>query len=206
MDQNVYTFTAGTRTASGVDTVATNAAAWATPGTTFTSITYTAGSGNNTKTLVVGDSFTIAGIYHVNPETQQSTNVLYQFVVTEAITLATGANTVKVRSCKQAGTGVVDGDFKVVSTNASAAVIFTSGAASTLSPQNLAFHKEAFTFATADLEIPGGVDFGARDSLDGISMRIVRAYDVMNDFLVTRLEVLGGFSVMRPELATRIAG
>lgn len=205
MDQNVYTFNAGSRVATGTDTVATNSG-FATPGTVFTQFTYTAGAGNNTKTLAAGDTFTIAGLYHVNPETQQSTSILYQFVVTEAITLATGANTVKVRSAKQAGSGVVDGDFIVASTSATAAVVFTSGAASVASPQNLAFHKEAFTLATADLEIPGGVDFGARESFDGISMRIIRDYDVMNDFMVCRIDVLGGFAVNRPELACRIAG
>ena len=205
MDQNVYTFNAGTRVASGVDTVATNSG-WATPGTVFSSITYTAGSGNNTKTVVAVDTFTIACVYHVNPETQQSTGVLYQFVIDEDATLSTGANTLSIRPAKQAGTGIVDGDFAVVSTSASAAVVYTSGAASTATPQNLAFHKEAFTLATADLELPRGIDFGARESFDGISMRIIRDYDVMNDFMVCRIDVLGGFSVLRPELACRIAG
>jgi hypothetical protein len=75
-----------------------------------------------------------------------------------------------------------------------------------VTPQNLAFHQDAFTLATADLEIPNGVAFGGRETHDGISMRILRDYDIMNDFMVCRLDVLGGFANLRPEMAVRIAG
>lgn len=215
MDQNVYTLNAGTRgqAVSGTQ-VDTTAAGWGTaggyPGTaasTYTTLSITAASADNDKTVVAGDSFTIAGVYHVNPETQQSSGVLMQFVVVEGATLATGANSIKVAPViKMAGAGVADGTCYLAGSSATAAVTWTSGAASTASPQNLAFHKEAFTLGTADLEIPSGLDMAHRETMDGISMRFIRDYDVMSDFVVARLDVLGGFSVLRPELACRIAG
>jgi len=68
----------------------------------------------------------------------------------------------------------------------------------------MGFHKEAFAFATADLVMPGGVDFSARQVMDGISMRIVRQYDINNDNLPCRIDVLYGYKTIRPELAVRL--
>lgn len=54
--------------------------------------------------------------------------------------------------------------------------------------------------------MPNGVDFAARETYDGISMRIVRAYDINTDALPCRIDVLWGADILRPELACRIAG
>lgn len=196
MDQNVYTHTAGTRAISGEITVQ---ATWTTADAGTIKLT------GGIATIKAGDTFTVADCYHVNPENQQSTGVLMQFVVTEDVTMS-GTTTVKISPTpKVAGAGVADGNVSVAPT-VSKAVVWTTGAASTASPQNLAFHKDAFTFGTADLEIPQGVAFGGRETFDGISMRIIRDYSIMSDFTVCRIDVLGGFSVLRPELAVRIAG
>ena len=69
---------------------------------------------------------------------------------------------------------------------------------------SLAYHKDAFVFATADLVLPTGVDFAAREVMDGISMRIVRDYSISADTFITRLDVLYGYKTVRPELACRI--
>lgn len=194
MDQNVNTHTRGTASASiAVNT--TNAGAGET-----TIVTKT-----GTGTLTVGDVFTVANVYAVNPENQVSTGQLQQFVVTAAVTLTGTADSVSVQPpIVLAGTGVSNGTVSRVPTaNDNITVI---GAASTVTPQNLAYHQDAFTFATADLEIPQGVDFAARESYDGVSMRIVRAYDVSSDQFICRLDVLGGWATLRPELACRIAG
>jgi hypothetical protein len=72
--------------------------------------------------------------------------------------------------------------------------------------QNLAFYPEAFTLATADLVMPTqGVVESARAEFDGVSMRMITAYDVMSDNLVTRLDVLYGFAAIRPEWASIVA-
>jgi hypothetical protein len=198
MSQNIATFTAGTRAISGEITMQ---ATW-TSGATFA---FTGGS----ATLKAGDTFTIgtlaAGCVAVNPETQQSTGVLQQFVVTEDVTMS-GTTTVKISPTPVViGSTVANGNVTRVPTS-SDVIIFTTGAASTASPQNLAFHKDAFTLGTCDLEIPQGVAFGARENHEGISMRIIRDYDIMNDFMVCRIDVLGGFACLRPEMAVRIGG
>jgi len=80
------------------------------------------------------------------------------------------------------------------------------GTASTAYPQNLAYHRDAFTLGTADLIMPNGVDFASRQVHEGISMRIVRDYDINNDALPCRIDVLYGWKTLYPELATRIWG
>jgi hypothetical protein len=84
-------------------------------------------------------------------------------------------------------------------------VVFV-GAASTAYPQNLVYHKDAISFATADLLMPSGVDMASRQVHNGISMRIVRQYDINNDRLPCRIDVLYGYSVIRPQMACRIWG
>jgi hypothetical protein len=76
------------------------------------------------------------------------------------------------------------------------------------SPQNILFHKNAFTLATADLEVPQGVHFAGRASSKaaGLSIRIVRQYTINNDAIPARFDVLFGFAPLYSELACRIAG
>jgi hypothetical protein len=79
------------------------------------------------------------------------------------------------------------------------------GTASTNYGQSMVYHEDAFTFATADLVMPSGVDFAKREVLDGISMRIVRAYDINNDQFPCRLDILYGYKTLRAQLACRLA-
>jgi hypothetical protein len=194
MDQNIPVLTCGTRAISGEITVQ---ATW----TSGSTLALTGG----TATIKAGDVFTCSSVYAVNPENQQSTGQLMQFVVTSDVTMS-GTTTVSIYPTpKVAGAGIADGNVTRVPTT-SDTIVWATGATGAVTPQNLAYHQDAFTLATADLEIPGGVDFAARETYDGISMRIVRAYDVNQDQLICRLDVLGGFSVLRPELAVRICG
>jgi hypothetical protein len=55
------------------------------------------------------------------------------------------------------------------------------------------YHKNAITLATADLLLPQGVDMASRQVHNGISMRIVRQYDINNDRMPCRVDVLYGF-------------
>ena len=91
----------------------------------------------------------------------------------------------------------------IPSTSATAAIAFV-GTASTAMGLSLAYQKSAFAFATADLVMPKGVDWGAREVYDGISMRIVRQYDITQDKLPCRLDVLYGYKAIRPQLACRL--
>jgi hypothetical protein len=80
------------------------------------------------------------------------------------------------------------------------------GSASTQYPQNLIYHRDAITFATADLLMPQGVDMASRQVHNGISLRVVRQYDINNDRLPCRIDVLYGYSVIRPQMAVRLWG
>jgi hypothetical protein len=87
----------------------------------------------------------------------------------------------------------------------SKAVTFV-GAGSGQYAQNLIYHKDAITFATADLLLPQGVDMAARAVHNGISLRVVRQYDINNDRLPCRIDVLYGFNTIRPPMAVRLWG
>ena len=69
---------------------------------------------------------------------------------------------------------------------------------------NMGYRKDAFTLATNDLEIPKGVHFAAREVFDGISMRLISDYDILNDMFLTRIDVLYAYVAQQPELACRL--
>lgn len=160
-----------------------------------TTIAVTAGTG----TIVRGDVFTIAGVFSVHPETKVSTGQLFQFVC--ASDYAGGGGNVTVFTAPV--TSGARQNVSVVSAGAGKAVVIF-GTASTAVGTSLAYQKEAFAFATADLVMPNGVDWKAREVLDGISMRIVRQYDITNDKFPCRLDVLYGYKTLRPQLACRL--
>lgn len=168
-----------------------------------TSTGITSGSGSitvatGTGAINKGDVFTIAGVYEVHPETKANTGRLQQFVATADY--AGGAGSVSVYPVP-----VTSGALQnvvIVSAGAGKSVVF-AGTASTAVQTGLAFQKGAFAFATADLVMPSGVDFAAREVYDGISMRIVRAYDINNDKFPCRIDVLYGYKTLRPQLACR---
>jgi hypothetical protein len=142
-----------------------------------------------------GDIITIAGVYSVHPETKVSTGVLQQFVV------GSGATTT---SFPISPAIVTSGATQNVSGSpADNAAVTFAGTASTAVGTSLLFQKGAFAFATADLVLPEGVDFARREVMDGISMRIVRQYDITNDKFPCRLDVLYGYKTLRPQLACR---
>jgi hypothetical protein len=149
-------------------------------------------------TFKKGDVITFAGVNRVHPETKDDTGVLQQFV----ITADAGASTTSLSiSPAVVATGATK---NVSSTIADNSAITKVGGASAVYKPSLAFHKDAFTFATADLIMPNGVDFAAREVYDGISMRIVRQYAISTDTMPCRIDVLYGFKTIRAQLAARI--
>ena len=170
-----------------------------TQGATTLDITYTSG----TKSLKQGDVFTIAGVYSVNPQTRQSTGSLQQFVVTADQTLTSTSATIAFQPPMYTPTNAL---ATVDSFPAASAALTFLGSASTVYPQNLVYHKNAITLATADLLLPQGVDMASRQVHNGISMRIVRQYDINNDRMPCRVDVLYGYSVIRAPMACRLWG
>jgi hypothetical protein len=162
---------------------------------TGATMTITGGS----TTFLVGDVVTLAGCYRVHPETKVSTGVLQQFVVTadsgaSATSLAISPSIV-ITGARQ--------NVSAAPTDTGAVVKVAAGASEIIRP-DLIYHKDAFAFATADLVLPKGVHFAAREVYDGISLRVVRQYDINNDKLPCRVDILYGKKAIRPQLASRI--
>jgi hypothetical protein len=193
MSQSIKQFTTGSRGATGNTTSAAVTAEGA------TSIALTVASN---VTIKAGDVFTVADCFAVNPQTRESTGSLFQFVVLSDVTASGTAVTVTVAP-------IYSANHALATVNSlpgnSKAVVFV-GAASTQYAQNLVYHKDAITFATADLLLPQGVDMAARAVHNGISLRVVRQYDINNDRMPCRIDVLYGFSTIRPQMACRLWG
>lgn len=150
-------------------------------------------------TFLKGDVITLAGCNRVHPETKADTGALQQFV----ITADSGASATTLNISPAI---VISGGRQNVtaSPTTTGAVSKIGAGASELLTSTVAFHKDAFTFATADLIMPTGVDFAAREVFDGLSMRIVRDYDINNDQFPCRIDILYGYKTIRAQLATRV--
>lgn len=158
-------------------------------------------------TVKAGDIITVSGIYDVHPESKVNTGRLKRFVAQADVTLTTLANTytITVVPAMMYGAGnafqncVLSG---ISDTDNNTITVF--GVASTAYGQSLAFHEDAFVFATADLiDVSKYGAWGARESMDGISMRLARQYAITSDTVATRFDVLWGFQTVYPELAVR---
>ena len=195
LDQNLRTHTVGPLGGSPV----VNGAGQT--GSSLITNGWTAAAANRLKK---GDIFTVAGVNAVNPQNQQDTGALRQFVVT-ADTSSDGAGNATIPISPAI---TVSGPFQnVTASPANAAAITVLGAASTKSPQGLAFHCDAFTLGMADLLLPRGVHAADRisDKQLGVSIRLVEAYDINLDRLPCRTDVLYGYAPVYPELACRLA-
>jgi len=179
----------------------------------WTSTTVLSIDGANTgTTLLAGDIITLGsaggtGFYDVHPETKDRTSTLKRFVVQSAVTLTTQANaySVTVRPALIHGAGNAYRNVSLSGTTSTDNVTVTLiGNTGTTYGQNIAFHKDAFVFATADLvDVSQYGAYGARQSMDGISMRMVQQYDVASDTVPCRFDVLYGFGSLYQELAVR---
>ena len=195
MSQSIKSFTTGSRAATG----GTLSAAVTAEGATTIAVT---GAGNN-GVVRIGDVFTVADCFAVNPQTRESTGSLFQFVATAETTLnGSGAGNITVAPIYSAGNALATVD---VLPQSGKAVVFV-GAASTTYAQNIAYHRDAIAFATADLLLPQGVDMASRAVHNGISLRVVRQYDINNDRMPCRVDVLYGYNTIRPQMACRVWG
>jgi hypothetical protein len=160
---------------------------------------------STTTTIVVGDVFTVAGVYACHPETKASLGFLQQFT---HVTAGAGATTFTVSPtiyltgarqnvCKSTGAALATTDFN------SQTVTFI-GSASTSYRQNLMYHRDAFSFVTADLPLMADAASCVRKNKDGLSLRVWKGSDIRNDELLMRIDILYGWKALRPEWACRI--
>jgi hypothetical protein len=197
MSQSIAQHLTGTRSATASLTVATTI-------TTEGQSTIAINGDTGSATFNQGDVFTVAGVYAVNPQTRQSTGSLQQFVVTSTVAASSGNwASINVSPAMYTPANAL---ATINAFPASGAVVTVVGAANTQYPQNLIYQKNAITLGTADLLLPQGVDMASRQVHNGISMRIVRQYDINNDRMPCRIDVLYGYSVIRAPMAVRLWG
>lgn len=201
MDQNVGVQTVGTYGGTPLTNLVT-------PFVSGASTIVTDGWTATTTTLNVGDIFTIAGVYSVNPQSRVTTGQLQQLVVTtKTVTDGSGNSTIAFSPALVGPNGstlVYNQNVNALPLDGAAIVVF--GASGTVTPQNLAFHKDAFTFATVMLpDMPGVETSRATSKQLGMSIRLVRGTDLVNDRAISRLDLLGGWATLRAQTACRIA-
>lgn len=68
------------------------------------------------------------------------------------------------------------------------------------SVRNMGFHKNAFAFVTRALPLPSDAQ-GYVVSFNGITLRVVRSYDISTKKEIMSMDVLYGFKTVYPELA-----
>lgn len=186
VDQTVIKHTNGTYSAGAVSGA----------GQTGSTLTTAAITGTFNK----GDVIVIAGVFGTNPVTKQSTGELRQFTVTANV--ATGATAIPIYPA------IIPGNIAygtVTASPASGALITLVGGAGVTFRKNFVMDPMAITMATADLELPRGVHEAYRESYDGVSLRFITGYDVINDNFVSRFDVLYGWANIRPEWVVGVA-
>jgi len=155
-----------------------------------------------TGTVTKGSVFTIAGVNAVHPITKKAYNFLQQFVVTADVTAdGTGDADLAISPSLYAGS---NGLQNIDALPADDAALVFVGAADSALVQNLAFHKQAFRMVSAPLMMPTNAEFAAQSTVEGITVAIVRDFDVNTRSMVTRLDFLGGIASVREEWACRL--
>ena len=197
MDQNISAQTFGTYTGTATINTSTDTGILTTGWASTSSLTLTK---SGTFIPNVGDTFTIANVYAVNPQNRQAygSNKLRNFVITAISGTAVTVSPAVISA----------GQFQNVSiTSPGASAVTPFNQAGAVSPQNIVMHKNAFVLGCADLDLPDGVVFAGRasDKDLGLSMRIVRQYTINNDSIPTRVDVLYGWAPLYAELACRVA-
>lgn len=194
LDENIRLHTNGSRSGSPLvnDTVA--------EGDTTIDIDTLGGASDTVKR---GDVFTIASVNSVNPQSRQNNGRSANFVATGDKTGSGNAITGLGVGYAMRSTGK---DQTLTALPADNAAVTFNGAANATGFQGLAFHRDAFVLAMADLELPQGLHFAGRVSSPelGVSLRVIRDYDISEDEIPARVDVVFGAKAVRPEMACRI--
>lgn len=203
MDQNLARHTVGTISGAPLVDGANQA------GSTIN----TKGWGAGVTTLNQGDIVSFTAMNGVNPISYRSYGKRRTFVVTQTIS-DDGAGNIAIPIAP-----AIDADatspFQTVDALAAdnaPIFVFEQPAANfaTISgvqtAQGLTFHKDAFTLALAKLELPGGMDWSEQVSNPkvGFSIRLIRGFDIKTNRRYTRLDLLGGWALLRGEIMCRV--
>lgn len=161
-----------------------------------------------TVSATVGTTFTIADLYDCHPETKAKYAHLKQFTITAVGTLAsnqqdiTFSPTIRAGGAKQ-NCWISGGSGSIADLENNVTACYGAGG-SLVYQSNLMYHKDAFTFVTADLPIMDDAIRCVRRMQDGLSIRVWQGSDIRNDELLLRMDILYGYKTLRPEWACRV--
>lgn len=209
MSQNVPTHTVGalggTPLVDGATQGTTTAVATENPYAATTSLLTKGWSNSVTNVLKKGDVVTIAGVYAVNLENKNVLSNLKQFVVTANVNsgASTGPATL-ILSPAIIAAGAYQNVSALPADNAAITVV--SGTAATTYPQNMLFHKDAFTMVTVAMDVPNGMDMAEQITYEGVNLRFVRGFDITNNKRISRFDLMAGYGALRPEWGVRVTG
>lgn len=201
MSQNVSKHTVGPLGGTPLMNGSTSAGA-----TTLVTDGWTAAAASRLKK---GDVISIANVYAVNPQTRQSTGELAQFAVTADVSSDGSGNLTIAIDRAIYASGQYQNVDSLPADNAAITIFgHASSYAGIVAPQNLVFHKSAFALVSADFELPDeGVKASrAVDKDSGLALTMTSQFDITNYRNVTRLDFLGGWKCIYPELACRVVG
>jgi len=209
--QNVPNHTVGVATGTPLVNGAAQNVTYANADDVYSQSLITDGWTNSTTGILkAGDVFTIAGVFAVNPVPGEGAtgktvmSYLQQFtVLADANSGATtGPATLTISPAI-----ITSGPYQTVSAApADNAAITVRGTGGVAYPQNLTLHKNAIALVTVPIEMPDGVAFKGRATANGLSVRIVKDYDINADDDVIRVDTLYGGAVIYPDLGNRLWG
>jgi len=165
--------------------------------------------------LNLGDIVQFAGSYAVNPISYRNVGPLRSFTLTSAMTTTNaGVGVMNISPPINADTTT---PFQTVTAlPADGAQVFVWGLAytsftsiaNTYSAQGMAFHRDAIALAVVKQELPGGMEWSewVSNPKAGVGIRLVRGYVIGTNEKITRLDVLGGVKLVRPDMGVRVCG
>lgn len=154
--------------------------------------------------ITAGTKFTISGVNAVHPQTKADLGYLQQFTVTANAT-ENGSNQAIIPISPSIYYTTTDSrqNVSAAPVDETGALVFV-GSASTTYTHNIAYHKDAFRMVSVPLVMPDAVELAEQFTYKGITVAIVRAFDVLKRRMITRVDFLGGFVAVRGEWACDI--
>ena len=208
MSQNVPTHTVGplggTPLVDGANQGTTTAVVTENPYAATTSLLTKGWTAAAAARLKKGDVVTLAGVYAVNLENKNVLPYLKQFVVTADVSSTAGGAGTLILSPAIIAAGAYQNVSALPADNAAVTVV--TGTASTAYPQNMLFHKDAFTMVTVAMDVPNGMDMAEQITYEGVNLRFVRGFDITNNKRISRFDLMAGYGALRPEWAIRVTG
>lgn len=176
----------------------------------------TSGWNDNAAILNQGDIISVVGMNAVNPISYRDTGQLRTFVVTQPVVASnSGTATIPIAPDINADPTSPFQTVVALPTSGNAVNVYGVTGSTALgnisgvsTPCSLAFDKNAFVLVIARLEKPGGMEWSeeVNNPRIGLSVRLVRGFDIRGNLKLTRLDVLGGWATPRAELAVRVQG